>query len=168
MKEEVRYARQLFLFGDGSGSPIKNTDRLAKEAGCSVRTLRDWLPKWRKEAEELALSSKNSPFSLELSSAALTQHREEIDFLSTQVEKLRKRLKKTRTNDPSYPTYLSAYKMALDKWEKSSGISGQYDVALASMKESARARARVEARREYEQAGPMEPRRLNDSRFDLD
>lgn len=167
MIEEVRYARQLFLHGDGTAPPIKNVEALAKKAGCSTRTLRDWLPQWRQEAEELAIRSKSSPFSIELSAELLAQHRKEIDFLGRQVKKLRVRVSKTPTNHGNYPVYLSAYQSALSKWEKSSGIMAQYDVALASMKETARAAARAEAKRQ----NPPDPKpakgKDRSSRFDV-
>jgi hypothetical protein len=168
MKEEVRYARQLFLHGDGTAGPIKNVETLATKAGCSTRALRDHLPEWRQEAEELSIRSKNSPFSLELSSAALAQHREEIDFLAQQVRKLRARLKKTPTNSPNYPVYLSCYNSAFTKWEKSSGIMGQYDVALASMKETARAAARARAKQSDDEGDGRTPAPVKRDRFDVE
>lgn len=167
MKEETRYARQLFIFGDGTNGPIRNVDSLAKAAGCSTRALREHLPKWREEAEKLTLASKDCPFSLELSSEVLAQHREEVNFLARQVRLLRRRLDKTKTTSPNYPVYLSAYTSALTKWEKSSGIGAQYDVALASLKESARAAARAAAKAN----APTEPkpaREVNRGRFDVE
>lgn len=165
MKETTAYARQLFLFGEGSDGPIKNVKTLSERSGCPERTLRDWIPQWRKESEQLALSCKESPFSLELSQDALAQHREEIDFLGTQVKKLRVRLSKTKTTSPNHPVYLSAYTQALTKWEKSSGIMAQYDVALASMKESARAHARAAAK-QADALPPVKGRAVDSGRFD--
>lgn len=146
MREITAYARQLYLFGEGNDPPIKDPAKLSERSGCPVRTIRDHIKTWRQEAETLALSRKESPFSLELSSEALAQHREEVDFLAKQVRLLRRRLDKTKTTSPNYPIYLSAYTSALTKWEKSSGIGAQYDVALASMKEAARAAARAAAK----------------------
>ena len=165
MKEETAYARQLFLFGEGTDGPVKNVKTLAKRAGVPERTLRDWLPEWRQEAENLALSRKDSPFSIQLSTEVLAQHQEEIDFLGRQVRKLRVRLSKTKTTAPDYPVYLSAYQSALTKWEKSSGIMAQYDVALASMKESARANARASAKRGIETTPKLTRGKIRDGRF---
>ena len=165
MKETTAYARQLYLYGEGTDPPIKDIKKLSERSGCPERTLRDWIKEWRLESERLALSHKDSPFSIELSSEVLAQHRKEIDFLAAQVRKLRIRLSKTKTTSPSYPVYLSSYQSALTKWEKSSGIMAQYDVALAAMKESARAGARAAAKAGQTDS-PRIAKGVDRSRFD--
>lgn len=167
MQEEMRYARQLFLHGNGKDAPVKNIKALSDQSGMSVRALRDHVPDWRKEAEELALRSPNSPYSIQLSEDVLTQHREEVEFLGRQVKKLRSRLRKLNTAHSSYHVVLGSYQSALTKWEKSSGILAHYETATAAMKEGARARARAEAKANDERGkGQDIPRRISSDRFD--
>jgi hypothetical protein len=146
VKEETSYAKQLYLHGEGSQKPIKNVKLLSEASGAPIETLRPWIPKWRRESTELALRSDNSPYSIALSEETLAQHRKEIGFLGVQVEKLRRKLESTPTGHANFVVYLSAYQSALTKWEKSSGITAQYDVVLSSMKESARSQARAMAK----------------------
>lgn len=169
MQSETAYARQLFLFGEGKMPPVKNVKRLAQLSGAAESTLHRWTAKWKKESEELAMRSENSSYTIALSSEMLAQHKTEIDFLATQVEKLRLRLKKTVTTSPNYPVYLGCYKTALDKWEKSSGIMAHYDTAAAAMRETAKAKARAEAKRSEESQGTgVVLRKVSKDRFDME
>lgn len=167
MKEETRYARQLYLFGEGKQKPVRNIRELARLSGCSESTIGNWTPQWRKEAEELALRCEDSPYTLALSSEVITQHQKEIDFLGRQVKKLRARLSKIGTDSPNYPVILTAYQSALTKWEKSSGILAHYETAAAAMRETAKAKAKAMAKRAEELDDTIKPAgRIDGSRFD--
>lgn len=167
MKEETRHARQLFLFGEGNNPPIKNINKLSKVSGVPLRTLRDHVKKWRQEAENLALSSPDSPYTLSLSPEVLQAHQEEIEFLYTQVIKLRKRVKMTKSNSPNYPVYLSTYQSALAKWESASGILAHYNAATAAMREAAKTKARILAKQSGAGEGETTPpRQASSGRFD--
>lgn len=166
MKEETRYARQLFLYGEGTTKPIRGIQALSKKSGVPARTLRDHVKAWRSEAENLALTSENSPYTLALSTEMLTQHKNEITFLGNQVLKLRKRLRELDTGSANYIVTLSAYQSALTKWEKSSGILAHYDAASAALKEQAKATAKARAQRDGDPDGSQGLRRVNKDRFD--
>jgi len=167
-KEETKYARQLFLHGDGKNPPIKNPSLLSKASGVPLRTLRDHLKNWRVESEELVLRSPTSPYSLQLSDDVLTQHRKEIEFLARQVKKLRVRLSKLSTGTSQYHVVLGSYQSALTKWEKSSGILAHYETATAAMKEGARAKARLEAKQGDDSPKDKTPRGVSADRFDVE
>ena len=132
MQSETAYAKQLFMYGEGTTKPVKNIKKLAELSGAAESTLHRWTKAWRQESAELAIRAENSAFTLALSDVVITQHSEEITFLGSQVEKLRLRLRKTKTVSPNHPVYLSAYLSALTKWEKSSGILAHYETAAAA------------------------------------
>jgi hypothetical protein len=169
VKEETAYARQLFLFGEGTDAPIRNLEKLAKRSGCPVRTLRDHVHDWRRESEQLAIRSEKSPFTLSLSTEVVAQHAEEVEFLGEQVRELRERLQNTPKSHANYHVYLSSYMSALTKWEKASGILAHYDTVTAAMKEGARAQARVAAKQGGgEGARPAKGRTVDTTRFDVE
>tara|TARA_R110002167_G_C12596706_1_gene644745 strand:- start:93 stop:647 length:555 start_codon:yes stop_codon:yes gene_type:complete len=167
MKEETAYARQLFLFGEGKTKPVKNVKRLAELSGAAESTLHDWMARWRRESEELAIRHEDSPYTLALSSDVIAQHSKEVDFLGKQVAKLRKRVDKTLTSSPNYPVYLSSYNIAFGRWEKSSGIQAHFDTAASAMKETAKAKARAEAK-VAESGLKSKAKPIDKTRFDLD
>lgn len=166
LKSETAYARQLFLFGEGKTKPIKNVKRLAQLSGAAESTLYDWLPQWRQEAENLAIQSENSPYTLALSEDVLSQHRAEIAFLGEEVRKIRNHLKTLDIGTQNHTVLLSAYNTALTKWEKSSGLLAHLDTVAASMKETARAKARAEAKKTKTELPA--PRQVNPSRFNIE
>ena len=122
MTEKTAYAKQLFIYGEGNDPPIRDLEKLSKKSGAAVRTLRDHVKDWRKEATALAVRSESSPYSLALSEGVLTQHAKEIEFLGEQVKKLRNKLSRLDPSQSSYHVVLGSYQSALTKWEKSSGI----------------------------------------------
>lgn len=164
MKEETHYARQLYLFGEGSTKPIKNVKALAKKSGASESTIQNHIQDWRKEAESLAVACKNSPYSLELSPDVLEMHRKEIDFLGKQVKKLHRTLATLQPEASNYHVVLGSYERALTKWEKSSGILAHYNTAEAAMKEKARQHERAKGKANVVQ--PQLPRKVSTGRFD--
>ena len=159
----MQYAKQLYLYGEGSTKPVKNTKTLAKLAGVSERGIRDHIAEWRQTSSELALNNPNSPYSLALSEEVLIQHRDEIDFLGNEVKTLREEVKKwSRDKTQNYYVALQAYQTALTKWEKSSGLLAHYNTAEAAMKERARAHERAKGK---QGDTPKVKRKVDRSRF---
>lgn len=166
MKETTSYAKQLFMFGEGSTKPIKCVKKLSEVSGAPIETLRPWMPKWRAECRELALLHENSPYTIALSEEMLVQHSNEIKFLGKQVLKLRNKLKEYDLGSSNYIVTLSAYQSALTKWEKSSGILAHYDAAAAALREQAKATAKARAQRGDGQDTGLTLRKVNKERFD--
>lgn len=168
LSEQMLYAKQLYLYGDGDKQkPVKSLPLLAKLAGVSVDGIRNHVKKWREVSLNLALMSDTSPYSLSLSEETLTQHREEVNFLGNQVIDLRNEVKlQSKDKLPNYYVALQAYERALTKWEKSSGILAHYATAESAMKERAKAHERAKAK---EGAGEKPVKRVVDkSRFHVD
>lgn len=86
MRAETRYARQLFLHGDGTGQPVRNVARLSKLSGVTDETLRKYLPEWEREAAELLASSSEVGLALVLSEEKLKQHEKDMLHLRNLVE----------------------------------------------------------------------------------
>lgn len=166
LSEQMHYAKQLYLYGEGETKPVKNIKKLAQLAGVSERGIREHLSGWRETSTQLALNSPNSPYSLALSEDVLLQHKKEVDFLGEQVRKLRTQLAELETSQQSYHVVLGSYERALTKWEKSSGILAHYNTAESAMKERARAHERAKGKK----GDPPIPkkRKVDKSRFDFD
>lgn len=79
-------ARQAFLHGDGSGSRVVNTARLAEIGGVHESTIWRHLPAWEKEYEAILIQTNSSGFGLSVSQETLRQHREHVDFLKAQAD----------------------------------------------------------------------------------
>jgi len=166
LKEETHFAKQVYLYGDGSNQkPIKNVKLLSKYCGCPVETIRDHIRGWREISNQLALRHDNSPYSLSLSEDVLIQHTKEITFLGKQVEKLRVQLVELDPMSANYHVMLGSYQSALTKWEKSSGILAHSNTAESAMKERAKAHERAKGKELT--TAPMK-RKVDKSRFEID
>jgi len=164
MKEETHYAKQLYLYGEGTRPPIKNVKLLSKASGVPVRTLSDHMKTWRQLSTEIALRSEHSAYTLSLSEETLVQHKKEIEFLGSQVSKLRDQLADLSPDLSTYHVVLGSYQSALTKWEKSSGILAHYNTAESAMKERARAHERAKGKQEGKP--PLPKRSVDKSRFE--
>jgi len=83
MRAETRYAKQMFLHGDGNGA------RLSELSGVSGETIRKHLPEWEKEAAQLLASSSEVGLALVLSEEKLDQHSKDSAFMRNQLDKLK-------------------------------------------------------------------------------
>jgi predicted transcriptional regulator len=89
MRAETRYARQLFLRGDGSGAPIRNVVKLSEVSGVHEQTIRKHLPVWEKEAEEIITSSSEVGLAIHLSERKLAEAKSDEAFVRSQLDKLK-------------------------------------------------------------------------------
>jgi hypothetical protein len=89
MRAETRYAKQMFLHGDGNGAPVRNVARLSELSGVSGETIRKHLPEWEKEAAQLLASSSEVGLALVLSEEKLDQHSKDSAFMRNQLDKLK-------------------------------------------------------------------------------
>ena len=167
LSEDMHYAKQLYLYGEGEEKPIKNLKRLAQRSGVAVSSIRRYVKEWRDIATQLAITADNSNYSLHLSEDVLTQHRKEIEFLGEQVRKLRTQLAELDTSQQAYHITLGSYERALTKWEKSSGILAHYNTAESAMKERVRQVERAKGKVAKVDKRPVK-RKVNNSRFDID
>ena len=164
LTEDMQYAKQLYLYGDGKDKPIKNIAKLATTAGVSERGIRYHLADWRRISTELALNNPNSPYSLSLSEDTLEQHRKEIAFLGQQVAKLRTQLAELTPDTQNYHVVLTSYERALTKWEKSTGIMAHHDTVTVGMRERIKAQVKAESKKPEL---PFKPRVVNKDRFEV-
>jgi len=167
LSEDMHYAKQLYLYGEGDGKPVKNLKKLAQLSGVSVAGIREHVKEWREVSTQLAIMSDNSNYSLTLSEDVLMQHQKEVDFLGEQVRKLRTQLAELDTSQQSYHVVLGSYERALKAWEKSSGILAHYNTAESAMKERARQIERAKGKSPII-AAPRKKRKVDKSRFDFE
>lgn len=88
-RAETRYAKQLFLYGDGSGAPVRNIARLSKLSGVTDETIRKYLPEWEKEAAEILASSSEVGLAIVLSEEKLGKAKFDEIFIRNQLDKLK-------------------------------------------------------------------------------
>ena len=89
MKAETRNARQLFLYGDGSGKPIRGVKALVAATGLHENTICKWIPIWSAEAEEIVANTSEKGLALHLSKETLDQHKKDMIFLRDDVNSIK-------------------------------------------------------------------------------
>ncbi len=93
MKFATEVARELVLYGPVGGRRITAVSELVELSGASERTIREHLPGWRRESEELAASCRESGLVLSLSTAALDAHKSDCDLLRQDADCLKTHLR---------------------------------------------------------------------------
>jgi hypothetical protein len=93
MKLATEIARELFLYGPAGGLCVTSVAELVRRSGAVERMIREHLPGWRLESEELAASCRESGLVLSLSTAALDAHKSDCDFLRQNADCLKTHLR---------------------------------------------------------------------------
>jgi hypothetical protein len=93
MKLATEIARELFLYGPAGGRRVTTVAELVRQSGASEHTIREYLPGWRRESEELAASCRESGLVLSLSTSALNAHKSDCDFLRQDADCLKTHLR---------------------------------------------------------------------------
>jgi hypothetical protein len=92
----------------------------------------------------LAASGKESGFVLSLSTSALESHKLDVDFLRSEVDRLKLHLRSLSPGDESYATINRALLATNQKWASLSGVMAALDAASARLKEKEKLQAKAE------------------------
>jgi hypothetical protein len=146
MKLTTSHARELFLFGPAGGDRITSVNELVSRSGASERAIRAHLPEWRKESLELAQNRTELLSGFSLREQAFVDHRRDVDFLRSEVERLKKHLLTIPPSHDKYPAVLRNLLTAEKQWAAMSGIQAAIDAVAVKMKEDSRQQVRFEER----------------------
>jgi hypothetical protein len=175
-KAETRYARQLYLYGDGSSAPVKTVAKLCQLAGLDERTIYRHLPTWEKEAEQMAAGSTEAGLALQLSGESLAAHLKDMDFLRGQLSQAKFELDRLEEITAKLEDWLDKFQgdeqtqalqifdawqracasksslrsqfLAMQKqWTSLTGIVDLKDVAVIREKEIAKGQAKLQIKR---------------------
>jgi DNA-binding transcriptional MerR regulator len=187
MRSETRYARQLFLHGDGSGGPVRNIPRLSKLSGVTDETIRKYLPEWEKESAELLASSSAVGLAITLSEKNLEQLTKDSIFIRNQLDKLKSELENLQKMGQKLEKWLDNFREGdvetalkiFDSWQRTCGqesaLRSQFvamkrlwdekigadalrDVALTAQKEVAKGQAKMRIKEMEAEKLPETPR----------
>ena len=187
-RAETRFAKQLFLFGNGNGQPVRNVDKLSKLSGVHEQTIRKYLSEWEKEAQELLASSSECGLAISLNRKQIDQNNKDIDFIRDQLNKITFEIKSLekialrlaewmdKFDGDDIQTALSIFSdwqratgseaalrsqfIALKKlWDEKAAIDGLRDIALTREKEITKGKARIELKK-LENEKPPETARI--------
>jgi hypothetical protein len=87
-------ARQAFMFGkNGDGKPVTSTEALAAIAGCHVKTIRKYVPRWVKEREDMFRATAEGALGITLRSEDVIAHNNDMNVLRKEMEKVKSDLK---------------------------------------------------------------------------
>jgi hypothetical protein len=93
-RPETRYAKQLWLYGAGDGSPVRNIPKLSEISGVHVETLRKYLPEWGKEAEELLANTSELGLAIHLSAEKVASAEKDEIFIRDQINSIKWEIEK--------------------------------------------------------------------------
>lgn len=125
----ARFARQLYLYGNGDGKRVTSVPELAKQSGLHEQTIRLRLPAWEKESEEILINTNSSGLALSLSAQELSAHKSDMIHLRDQINQCKFELDRLEDITAKLETWLDKfdaedYKDALsifDAWQRASG-----------------------------------------------
>ena len=146
-KLSTEIARELFLYGPAGGKRVTSVKELVRQSGASERAIHAHMPDWKRESEELAASGKESGFALCLSTSALESHKKDVEFIRSEVDRLKTHLAGLSPMDESYCTVSRAMLATQRQWANLSGVASALDAASARMKEKEKLAAKEEAKR---------------------
>ena len=184
---QTRYAKQLFLYGNGDGKRITNVPALAKQAGVTENTIRVHIPEWEKESESILINSNTSALALSLSKEQLDQNNKDLSFIRDQINQLKFELSSIEKITARLGEWLDKFdgdelQTALDifndyvrgcgqksalrsqfiamkkLWDEKSAIDGLRDVALTREKEVSKGKAKLEIKKLEGEQGTLVPR----------
>ena len=161
LSSSTRYARELFLHGEGDGKRIVNIDKLSELSGVSPSTIRNWLPVWERESKSIVANAQKPGFSIELTIEKLDLQREHVELLSTELKKLKVLIPTLTPGSDLHASTLNLHMRLLKAWEESSGFRAYADVGATLAKELAKQKAKQGAK------GDDEPRPVEDAAFML-
>lgn len=141
----TRYARDLFLHGNGDGKPVTDTVRLAEKAGISIATVERWRPVW--ERERVALARRETAGKVVLresvTAAELAWHSAKVNSLKLHCDKLEKALEKLPAGTDLHANTLKLLSATLKTWAEESGLHEHFETQAVAAREMIKIAARA-------------------------
>jgi hypothetical protein len=137
-------AKELFLYGNGDGRPVRDIARLSEMSGAAPRTLERWTPVWKREAADLAKANSGGKRSLvaSVTETELAWQAGKVATLKSECDRLEKLLPDLPAGSDIHRDTLKLLNATLAKWEESSGFSAYADTQAALAKEMVKTAAR--------------------------
>lgn len=132
------YARELFLFGDGDGKPVRNKHRIMALSGISEKTWERHCSAWKGEAEEIARGAVMTGdgggrvLIRQVSSEHLATHKAAIESLRIELERVRNCLPYLSAGSDAHRETVKLLASLTKSFAAESGIAGKYS-ALETM-----------------------------------
>jgi tRNA-dihydrouridine synthase len=165
LSARAKHARNLFLYGNGDGKPIRNLRRVAEYSGCGLRTIEKHAPAWQIEADELAKSSAGTGgktiVRVSVTAEMIEIHEKRVKLLHLECDRLEKILPKLPAGSDMHRDALKLFTATLKAWSEASGIAEHFETASAFQKEMAKQLAK-------KQGGEKEPPMRQASGFAFD
>jgi hypothetical protein len=143
MKLTTHQARELYLYGPPGGERVTCVNELVKLSKASKRAISEHLPKWREESLQLAQNRTEQLSGFSLREQAFMDHARDVDFLRSEVERLKKHLRSLSPASDEYPAASHALLSTERQWAKMSGMQAAMDAAAARMKEQEKRREAI-------------------------
>lgn len=182
MRAETRFAKQLFLHGNGKGAPVRNVAKLSELSGVTGETIRKHLPEWEKEAATLLSSSSEIGLAIALSANKLHLHENDEKFIRNQLDKLKFEIESLEKMAVRLGEWMDKFEgediatalQIFDAWQRASGsectLRGQFiamkklwddkvgidalrDIAVVRQKEIAKGQAKIEIKKLESETG---------------
>lgn len=182
MKSETQIARQLYLFGAGDGKRVLSVKALCAATGLSVDTIGRHMPAWRKESEELLSGASDCGLALHLSKENSILFESTMTALSVEIKKVMFELKTHEKITAKLEDWLDKFDeddkdnalRILEAWQRNcgqisnlrsqflalqkqfaalSGVVDLKDIQVTREKTLATGRAKLDLKREENQAG---------------
>lgn len=144
----TRYARDLFLNGNGDGKPVTNTLELSRRSGASVGTIEKWRPVWEREraAQLRGVNSGKASLVEKVTAEDLAWHDSFVKELKIKCDALKKVLSTLTPGSKSYQENLKTLSATLKMWREMSGVAAVADCQATLLKEQLKIRARLEGK----------------------
>ena len=132
MGSKTRYARELYLFGNGDGKPVRDRNRLIALSGISGITFERHNRAWQAEAEEIArgaggMADDGSRIMGRRVAAEMQHlHIASVKTLAAELERLRNLLPYLTAGSDAHLSTLKAFQAALKQFSEESGIADKF------------------------------------------
>ena len=140
----TRYAKELFLKGNGDGKPIRNLEKLADKSGAALRTIMQHIPDWERESREIAVAHCGTKRELveSVTGAVVQWQSEGVAQLKAQCDGLKVLLKSLLIGTDAHANALKLFTATFKAWTEQSGFADYADTQAAYAKELAKTAAR--------------------------
>ena len=129
IKSRTLHAKELFLFGNGDGKPVRDRNKIVALSGISGTTFERHFREWSAEAAEIARAAENSGERLmgrSVAAATLELHKQSMTVLGNEVERLKNLLPYLTAGSDAHLSTLKAFQAALKTFSDESGLSEKF------------------------------------------
>jgi hypothetical protein len=144
-KLSTEVARELFLYGPAGGKRITCVKELVRLSGAAERTIHAHMPQWKIQSAELAASGRETGLAITLSTSALESHKKDVEFMRSEVDRLKIHLRSLSPSDETYCAVSRALIATERQWLAFSGVGAMLEAAACAMKETAKLKAKSES-----------------------